>query len=104
MAIQFSEDMLNRMGESQRKQTLEMLKQMDEEQKQEQPTFRVQLYEEYGDERYFLLKEAEFNDEEKAVEFAEYLDYKEPVEFGKIIIIDNNGEVIDEVYTSRISL
>ena len=99
MAIQFSEDMLDRMGESQRKQTLEMLKQMDEENKQqEKPVFRVQLYEEYSINKFMFLKETTFETKEDAINFSHYVLYKQPCKFGKIITIDNNGELVYELY------
>jgi len=97
MAIQFSEDMLDRMGASQREQTLKMLKQLNEEnkkQEQQQPFFRVILYEEYGINRYFQLKEQIFEDKSKAIEFCNYISYKKPVKRGKVEIIDNNGEFV----------
>ena len=97
MAIQFSEDMLDRMGESQRRQTLDMLKQLDEEnkkQEQQKPFFRVLLYEEYGINRYFQLKGQIFEDKSKAIEFCDYVSYKKPVKRGKVEIVDNNGELV----------
>lgn len=96
MAIQFSEEMIARMGNESASQVIKMLEQMDKEIPADK--FTVRLYKRFNFSEFYIKNKKTFDSLEEAESYLRYVSFEKFRQYDKGDIIDNKGIIHNEQY------